>query len=89
MRSDRDSSSVLIDEEIREREALSGAMLKLASVWAMSWQKYQLRDLKARNKETHRGRVFVKEHGCGSLYFGWFKGEKQRCHGGSAELIEV
>ena len=41
MRRERDSSSVLKDEEMRERAALSGAMLKFVMVWAMSCKKNQ------------------------------------------------
>ena len=43
MRRERDSSSVLRDEEMREMAALSGAMLKFVIVWAMSWKRFQLR----------------------------------------------
>ena len=40
-RRERDSSSVLREEEMRDRAALSGAMLKFVIVWAMSWDRSQ------------------------------------------------
>ena len=47
MRRERDSSSVLRDEEMRERAALSGAMLKFVIVWAMSCKRSQFGGLYA------------------------------------------
>ena len=48
-RRERDSSSVLREEEIRDKAALSGAMLKFVIVWAMSWDRSQPAALAGRN----------------------------------------
>jgi hypothetical protein len=66
-RRERDSSSVLREEEMRDRAALSGAMLKFVIVWAMSWDRSQPAALAAR-WEFYRCGVFVEKHGCGTVY---------------------